>query len=169
MNKLQQKLTHYCYDLLARRRYSIHEMVTKLEAKNHRSAEQCTDQELQEILEALIQANLLNDHDYAGFYLDNQLRRKPVGKAKIRQQLRARGIDETIISRTLNRTDIDELELARQLLQKKAKAYTVRQLADQKIQARLMRYLAGNGFRGEICFKVLKELGRTPSFHPDTF
>lgn len=169
MNKLQQKLTHYCYDLLARRRYSIHEMVTKLEAKNHRSAEQCTDQELQEILAALVKANLLNDRDYAGFYLDSQMRRKPVGKAKIRQQLRAKGIEESIISQTLNRTEVDELKMARELIKKKAKLYSEQQLADQKIQARLMRYLATNGFRGEICFKVLKELGRTPSFHPDIF
>jgi len=158
MNQQQKKLIHYCYDLLARRRYSIKEMVKRLEDRNHKSAGPCTDDELQQVLAALVQANLLNDRDFATFYLDSQMRKKPVGKAKIRFQLRKKGLDEEIISQVLNLAEIDELAMARQLLAKKVRLFTARQLADRKTQARLMRYLATNGFRGEICYQVLKDL-----------
>lgn len=158
MNSKQQKLIHYCYDLLARRRYSIHEMVTKLEARNHKSAEPSTEEELKQILEALAKANLLNDRDYASFYLDSQLRRKPVGPLKIKMQLRKRGIDEEIIVQTLNTAQLDSFELAKQLLSKKIKPCSLDQLADKKNQARLLRYLAGNGFSASIAFKAIREL-----------
>jgi regulatory protein len=169
MNKNQQKLTNYCYDLLARRRYTIREMVRKLEARNHKYETLCTDQELQELLEALVKANLLNDRDYANFHIDAQLRTKPVGKTKIRMQLRRKGIEESIITQALNLADLDELALARQLLTKKVRPYSSAQLSDQKIQARLLRYLASNGFRGDVCYKALKDLCPPHQFDPTAF
>lgn len=161
MNKKQQKLIHYCYDLLARRRYTIHEMVTKLEARNHKSLEPCTEEELKELLEALVKANLLNDRDYAHFYLDSQIRRKPVGPLKIKMQLRKKGIDEDIIVQALNTAQLDAFELAKQLQAKKIRQCSNDQLADQKTKARLLRYLAGNGFSASIAFRAIKEVVST--------
>lgn len=158
MNSNQKKILNYSYDLLARRRYSIREMVKKLEAHNHKLADLCNDQELEEILKALVKANLLNDNDFAFFYLDSQMRRKPVGKLKIRQQLRQKGIDEKIIAQALNKAELDEVSLARQLLAKKAKSYTVLELKDIKTQAKLLRYLASNGFTSSISYRALKDL-----------
>lgn len=158
MNSNQQKLITYCYDLLARRRYSIREMVKKLETYNHKWSDLCSDQELQEVLAALIKANLLNDQDFAYFYLDAQIRRKPVGKLKIRQQLRQKGIDEKLITQTINKADLDEFTLAKQLLAKKAKLYQAKELQDNKIQARLLRYLASNGFNSGTSYRALKDL-----------
>ncbi len=146
MNKNQQKLIHYCYDLLARRRYSIREMVKKLEARNAKMTEICSDQDLHQILESLAKANLLNDNDYANFYIDAQIRRKPVGRLKIRQQLRQRGLDEQVITQALNLAELDESVLAQKLLQKKIRHYQSSDLRDPKVRARLMRFLASNGF-----------------------
>lgn len=158
MNSKQQKLLHYCYDLLARRRYSIHEMVSKLEARNHKSMAPCGEEELRELLEALVKANLLNDRDYAYFYLDAQIRRKPVGPLKIKMQLRKKGIDEEIIAQTINAAQLDSLDLARRLLSKKTRQCSQEQLRDQKTQARFLRYLAGNGFGASTAFQAVREL-----------
>jgi regulatory protein len=157
MNSKQQKLLHYSYDLLARRRYSIREMVTRLEARNHKSADPCSDDELKQILEGLVRANLLNDRDYATFYLDAQLRRKPVGPLKIRMHLRSKGIEESVISQVVNAAQLDSLQLARDLLGKKTRLYTAAQLRDQKVQARLLRFLAGNGFSAAAAGRALRE------------
>ena len=157
LNKNQQKLLHYCYDLLARRRYTIHEMVKKLEAYNHKKESICTDEELKEILEALIKANLLNDQEFATLYLDSQIRKKPVGKLKIRMQLRKKGIDEEIINQTINLADLDEFKLAKQLFEKKVKTLSQDQLLEQKKQAKLVRYLASNGFNGNLAYRIIKE------------
>lgn len=158
MNTRQNKLINYCYDLLAHRRYSIREMVTKLESRNTRLHELCTDLELQEILAALMKANLINDQDFAALYIDSQLRRKPVGKFKMRQQLRQKGISEEIIVQSLNKAALDEAELATQLLAKKAKLYQPSQLKDPKIQNRLLRFLASNGFNLNTSYRALKKL-----------
>jgi regulatory protein len=160
MNKNQQKLVDYSYNLLARRRYSISEMVRKLEARNHQHQDLCTEAELAEILEALVRANLLNDRDFASFYIDSQLRRKPVGKLKIKMQLRKKGLDDSIIQQSLNLADLDDFTLATRLLEKKMRHYGDRELNDQKVQARLMRYLAGNGFNAEVSYRAFKELCR---------
>ena len=160
MNKNQNKLINYCYDLLARRRYSIREMVQKLEARNTKYETLCADTELQEILAALLKANLINDKDFAYFYIEAQLRRKPIGKIKMRQQLRRKGITEEIIAQTLNKAELDESELAWKLLQKKANAYHIDQFKDPKIQNRLLRYLAGNGFTAGVCYQAFKKLSK---------
>lgn len=157
MNSRQQKLLNYCYDLLARRRYSIREMVTRLEARNHKSTDPCSEDELKWILEGLLKANLLNDRDYASFYLESQLRRKPVGPIKIKMQLRHRGIDEDIIKQVINAAQLDALQLARELLGKKTRLYTAAQLRDQKVRARLLRFLAANGFEAVTAGRALHE------------
>ena len=158
MNRHQQKLITYCYDLLAKRRYSIRDMVKKLEARNNKYETLCTDQELQQILESLCKANLLNDQDYADFYLDWQIRRKPVGKIKIRQQLRLKGIDENLIAQAFNKAELDEFTLAKKLLAKKAQSYQSQQLKDPKIRARLLRFLASNGYNSATSYRALKDL-----------
>ncbi len=156
LNKNQKKLVHYCYDLLARRRYSIHDIVRKLESYNHKKGDLCTDGELKEILEGLIKSNLLNDQEYANMYLDSQIRRKPVGKIKIKMQLRKKGIDEDMINQAINLAELDEEQLAKELLEKNAKKYSHEQLSDPKIQARIIRFLGSNGFNGSLSYQVFK-------------
>ncbi len=132
-------------------------MVTRLEARNHKSSDPCSEDELRQILEGLLKANLLNDRDYASFYLESQLRRKPVGPMKIKMQLRHRGIDEDIIKQVINAAQLDALQLARDLLGKKTRLYTAAQLRDRKVQARLLRLLAANGFAAATAGRALRE------------
>ncbi len=160
MTKNQQRLINYCYNLLAMRRYSIHEMVQKLEAKNSKLLNLCTDQELEEILASLLKANLINDQDYAFFYIDSKIRHKPIGKIKIRHQLRQKGIADELITQSLNKAQIDELELAGKLLLKRAIVYNLTQLQDRKIKGRLLRYLASNGFNGTTSYQAYRDLVR---------
>jgi len=174
MNKQQQKLLHYSYDLLATRRYTIREMIKKRDAKNQKITAPCTDSELEEIMASLIKSNFLNDKLYAEFFIDAQTRRKPTGAFKLKQQLKLKGIDPALISQAINTAALDETELARQLLQKKLKSLHLpaealtnpaqldTQLArrlhsDQqlKLKQKLFRYLQSNGFSASTIFNLL--------------
>lgn len=157
LSKNQQKLLNYCYNLLAKRRYSIHEITRKLTEYNHKKEDICSEEELKEILEGLVKANLLNDEDYANLYIDSQLRRKPTGTIKIKMQLRRKGIDENVISKAINLAALDEKVLAMELLEKKTKTYPLKEIKDHKTQARLIRLLASNGFNSGLAYKALKE------------
>ncbi len=89
-------------------------------------------------------------------YLDSQIRRKPVGKIKIKMQLRKKGIDEDMINQAINLAELDEEQLAKELLEKNAKKYSHEQLSDPKIQARIIRFLGSNGFNGSLSYQVFK-------------
>lgn len=124
---------------------------------NHKKEDLCSEAELQEILEGLLKANLLNDEEYANLYIDSQIRRKPAGTIKIKMQLRRKGIAEDVISKAINLAELDENALAMELLEKKAQVYTLEKIRDHKTQARLIRLLASNGFNSTLAYKTLKE------------
>ena len=174
MNKQQQKLIHYSYDLLATRRYTIREMIKKLDGKNQRNATACTAVELEEILSSLIKSNLLNDKVFAECFIDAQTRRKPTGIFKLKQQLKLKGVDQNIISQAINTANLDETQLARQLLQKKLQSlrlpkpnfstskeldnYLDRHLQFEqqiKLKQKLFRFLQSNGFGASTIFNLL--------------
>lgn len=174
MNKQQQKLLHYSYDLLALRRYTIREMIKKLEGKNRKSLTPCADSELEEILTSLIKSNFLNDKIFAEFFIDAQIRRKPTGVMKLKQLLKSKGIDQDVINQAINTAALDEQQLARQLFQKKLQSlrlpkaasidpnaldnYLARHLKFEeqaKLKQKLYRYLQSNGFAASTIFNLV--------------
>lgn len=178
MNKQQQKLLHYSYDLLATRRYTIREMIKKLDSKNQKTSTPCGESELEEILASLIKSNFLNDKIFAEFFIDAQTRRKPTGIFKLKQQLKLKGIDQTIVNQAINTAALDEQQLARQLLQKKLQSlrlpktafstaldldnYLDRHLQFEqqiKLKQKLFRYLQSNGFPASTIFNLLNTEG----------
>jgi regulatory protein len=70
------------------------------------------------------------------------------GPAKIRQDLKARGIADEVIDRVCSG---DELERARQIVHKKFP----RQTSDRKELAKRMRFLQSRGFSYEVIFQTL--------------
>jgi regulatory protein len=159
MNTQQKKLLGYTYDLLARRRYTIREMIKKLDAANQKSPEPLTETELQEILESLVQSNFLNDREYAEFHIDAQIRKKPVGKLKIKQQLQLKGISQELIDRALNTANLNETELAKIALEKKLRLLKTSFPLDVKTKQKVFRYLQSLGFNSEAVFKALNQYG----------
>lgn len=164
MNKNQKRLLNYSYFLLARRRYTVHEMVEKLYTKNQTLQVPCTDTELQEILEALTKANFLNDQDYIYFYIESQLRKKPLGINKIITNLQKKGLERSEVKKIYNQFSVDELALAKDALDRKVnskrllntKLYS--QHDHQKTKQKYFRYLQARGFSTEICLKTISSL-----------
>jgi regulatory protein len=126
--------------LLARREHSRAELGRKL-ARHAESPEA-----LEFLLIDLEKRKQLSDERYAEERA-RSLSRK-YGAARIRQDLKAKGVDQETIDRVSSE---DELERARAILARKYRE----PVATREERAKRMRFLQSRGFASEIIFKLL--------------
>ena len=130
---------------LARREHSRAELERKL-ALHAESAET-----LESVLDLLVAKKFLSDERYAESRA-RVLARK-YGTARIRQDLKSKGVDEELIERL---AAADEMARARAIL---ARRYRSRPATRQE-RARRARFLQGRGFSAEVIHRlVLREEG----------
>ena len=94
-----QKALHY----LSYRARSLNEVRKNLE--KHEIPEAV----IQNTLERLQNAGLLNDHDFARTWVENRNTFRPRGRRALRMELRQKGLTETVIESTLQETTDEEL------------------------------------------------------------
>jgi regulatory protein len=126
--------------LLARREHTRQELESKL------SPHAGTSEDLQSLIAGLKQKNQLSEERFAE-ERTRSLSRK-YGAARIRQDLRAKGVSDELISRV---TGEGELERARAILERKYREPA----ATRSERAKRMRFLQSRGFSSEIIFKLL--------------
>ncbi len=93
------------------------------------------------VLEKLIDKEYVNDFKFAKFWIENRSLRKGISSRKLESELRAKGVDASIVGELLkdsDRSDSDELQ---KIIIKKRQKYT-----DNN---KLMAYLARQGFSFE--------------------
>jgi len=126
--------------LLARREHTRQELESKL------SPHAGSSEDLQNLIAGLNQKNQLSEERFAEERA-RTLSRK-YGAARIRQDLRAKGVSDELISRV---TGEGELERARAILERKYREPA----ATRAERAKRMRFLQSRGFSSEIIFKLL--------------
>jgi regulatory protein len=126
--------------LLARREH------TRQELENRLSPHAGSSAELQGLISGLKQKNQLSEERFAEGRA-RQLARK-YGAARIRQDLKAKGVSDELISRV---TSDGELERARAILERKYREPA----ATRAERAKRMRFLQSRGFSSDIIFKLL--------------
>ncbi len=131
--------------LLARREHSRAELARKL-APHAGSA-----RELETLLASLIEKKQLSDERYA-FERSRWLARK-YGPARIRHDLRAKGVAEELVAGACSRDD--ELEQASLALKKKYRTTAT----TREERARRARFLQGRGFSYEAIRRALDLAG----------
>jgi regulatory protein len=126
--------------LLARREHTRQELERKL------SPHAGSSDDLQALISGLKQKNQLSEERYA----EERARRlaRKYGAARIRQDLKAKGVSDDLISRITNE---GELERARAILERKYRTPA----ATRAERAKRMRFLQSRGFSSEIIFKLL--------------
>lgn len=90
------------------------------------------------VFDRLVEKNYINDEAFATYWIENRNLQKGVSRRKLQAELRAKGVDSSIVDRLLvesSRSDEDELQ---KIIAKKRARYP----DDQK----LMQYLARQGF-----------------------
>lgn len=128
---------------LARREHSRAEMRRKL-APHAQNAEQ-----LDRLLDDLVAKKLLSDRRFTEVMARSRGER--FGAARIGQELRSRGVDESLVREAVGSLASTEVQRAREVWCKKYKAPP----ADAAERARQMRFLAQRGFSAEVVRRVV--------------
>ena len=126
--------------LLARREHTRQELESKL------SPHAGSSEELKGLIAGLKQKNQLSEERFAEARA-RQLSRK-FGAARIRQDLKAKGVSEELIERV---SPADDLERARAILERKYRTPAT----TREERAKRMRFLQGRGFSFDIIRSVL--------------
>ena len=127
--------------LLARREHTRQELECKL------SPHAGSSEDLQNLISGLKQKNQLSEERFAEERA-RQLSRK-YGAARIRQDLKAKGVSEELISRFSSSEN--EMQKAKEILERKYRTPA----ATREEKAKRMRFLQSRGFSSEIVFKLL--------------
>jgi len=131
--------------LLARRERTGQELERKL------SPHAGSSEDLKGLLTGLKQKNQLSEERFA----EERARRlsRKYGAARIRQDLKAKGVSEELISRFSSSED--EMQRAKEILERKYRTPA----ATREEKAKRMRFLQSRGFSSEIIFKLLSARG----------
>lgn len=138
-----QELRARALRLLARREHSRAELKRKLAPH----AESAGAIEL--LLDALEEKKQLSDARYAGERAHALTRR--FGSARIRQDLRARGVDDATAALAAAAAAETDLERARAIYQRRYREPP----ASREERAKRMRFLQGRGFSGDIIRRLV--------------
>ncbi|MBX2890961.1 MAG: RecX family transcriptional regulator [Saprospiraceae bacterium] len=105
-----------------------------------------------QILEVLSEDGFFDEERFALAYAGGKFRMNHWGRVRIRQELRMRDINESVIRRALGSIDEQEyLKLLNQLVEKKSRQYAGDGHAREKTAASLIRA----GFEPELVFRYL--------------
>ncbi|HTP12958.1 MAG TPA: RecX family transcriptional regulator [Bacteroidota bacterium] len=107
---------------------------------------------------------LINNLEFARMFVRDRLRRKPTGRALVRNLLGSKGISPAVIDRVLKETitDEDQTTAARELAARRLRL-TKRSMAGldlRKQQQRITGYLLRHGFSSEIVQRTIRSLFR---------
>ena len=142
----QQQMRRAAVNWLARRDFSRHELSQRLASK---FPDHCPDQ----VLDWLEQQRFLDDARFAEVFYRSRVERGH-GPLRIRQDMRQKGLPDTLIDQQIASQQTDFFERARALRQRRFGALPAR--GDRKEQARQLRFLQYRGFTGEQCFHALE-------------
>lgn len=96
---------------------------------------------------------LLNDFDFARWWVGQRIEFKSKSKREIERELRTKGISRELIQEVWKEVPINEEKEARELLAKKS--YKWRGLSFREAKLKKSQYLAGKGFDWEVIEKIV--------------
>jgi len=149
----ESALHDYAVKALGRRMRTVSELTRLMRAKVEPAPS--GQAKIDAVLARLKEYGYLNDADYAANYTRLRQENASLGKRRVRQDLAVKGVQAELIKETLETAyqDVNEEELARRHLERKG----VKQPANEKEAARVMRMLVRAGFSTSIIFKILKK------------
>ena len=135
--------------LIDHRMRTRRELVQKLKSRGR------SEEVIEEVLVRLEKAGLIDDGRFARLWIDERLRKKPVGLSLLRRELRQKGIDAEIIEAALEEQEDgeDETERAREALRKQLHRYA--RLDRDAAHRRMVSFLARRGFGQAVIYDVV--------------
>lgn len=142
----------YLLILLSRRIYSRYEILRKLNNKGY------SENIISNLVFWLEDNNHINDELFAKMWAQFRLQNKPIGRYRLNQELRLKGIKQDIIQKVIDKTynEMDELTLARNLIKEKIASSEIKNIRiDSK---KIYNFLLRRGFSIEISRNIYHEL-----------
>ncbi len=124
------------------------------EIRQNLSKHQVEDPIIEQVLERLRQASLVDDRAFARQWVENRSQFKPRGKRALSSELYQKGIPQTVISETLE--ELDEEALAWKCARKKASHF--QNMEKEEFQKKLFGFLNRRGFPYSICQDIVRQL-----------
>ena len=112
------------------------------------------DEEKEKIIKKLKEEKLIDDLEFARWFLEQRQTFRPKGSYALRQELRQKGIGEKIIDQVLPNKE-EELSLAKKALVKAEKKYA--SFLGREKKEKLIAYLRRRGFSWEVVKKAVDE------------
>jgi len=112
------------------------------------------DEEKEKIIRKLKEEKLIDDLEFARWFLEQRQTFRPKGSYALRQELRQKGIGEKIIDQVLPNKE-EELSLAKKALVKAEKKYA--SFLGREKKEKFMAYLRRRGFSWEAVKKAVDE------------
>jgi regulatory protein len=106
------------------------------------------------VIDRLIRAGLLDDAEFARYWVDNRIQFRPRGARALRHELRAKGVPQAVIGEALE--SYDEEAAARKAA--RAGASRMAHLETDDFRRRLSSYLARRGFHYGVVKPLVQEM-----------
>lgn len=137
---------------LGRRMRSEREIATKL--KDYIKWYKIDPENIKKTLDVLKSASIINDFEFARWWVDNRMRNSSRSKIALQSELLVKGISKEIINEVLSNIDEEEfINAGVNLAQKKLKLKKFSTPQERKTY--LIRYLAQKGYFSETIFKII--------------
>jgi regulatory protein len=143
-----QKILDKVYRFLSLRPRSEKEVADYLKKKKISSLE------VEKIFKILKEQKLIDDWEFAKWWIDQRETFKPKGKIALRVELKQKGISQEIIEKVL--AQIDEESLAKKALVKRIEIYC--KLPQKEFLRRISQFLSSRGFSWQTIEKVAKKI-----------
>lgn len=156
------KLTDLATNYLSYRPRSVKEVqnylaakIAKLEGIKFGQAKESP--QISSIIAKLKRYNLLDDREFAAWFVKSRIKSQPKSPTYIKMELRAKGIDQDIIEKVLA-GPYSEVKLAKRAIVKKLKIW--QKLSPLDFKKKLYSYLASRGFSYETIKVVFANLAK---------
>ena len=105
------------------------------------------------LFDSLKDFDLLDDEEFARWWVDQRLTFQKKSKRVMTQELRLKGVDKEIIQKVLSEQDIDEVNIAKDLLA--SKKYKWESLEESERKKKMTEFLARRGFSWDVVHDAL--------------
>ena len=109
-----------------------------------------------QLFSRLNRLKLIDDRQFALWWISQRQEFKPKGKRVLDFELRAKGVAKEVIQEVLGEVVIDEEKIARQLLEKKA--YRFKGLPRREARQKMSQFLARKGLGWEVIEKTVMKV-----------
>jgi regulatory protein len=112
---------------------------------------------IETVVERLARAGLLNDREFARYWVENRLQFKPRGARALRQELWEKGVPDPVVTETLE--EFDEEDAAREVAE--AGARRMAHLDPADFRRKLSAYMTRRGFSYAVINPLVEEMLET--------